>query len=651
MLFLKRRKNNGAQLDPDEILADSVSALGEGGADARLEHPLERIGGFVFIFIIILGFGLLIWRAAWLGISNGESFFAKSQENRFLVRPIFAPRGVIYDRFGKPLAENIPSFGLIFEKDEFLREGGDLRELLSKLASLLNQSEDSLWELGFPRDYNVSALPRRIFLRQNLSLAEVVSLTLAVEKLPGVSIFEGYRRVYQDPVADSHALGFVGKVSESDLRERPELLGEELVGKSGIEAFYDSVLRGRRGKKIVEVDASGQESRFRLTEEPKNGRNIVLTLDGDLEHFAFAALDGFLGGKKGASVIITDPKSGEVLSLISYPGFDINKFGYNLSSKEFETVLQNPLKPLFNRAIAGEFPSGSTLKPLIGAAALEEKIVDPRKRIFDPGYLDIPHPYRPGEYSRFLDWKPHGWVDFYDAIAVSANVYFYIIGGGYGSEHGLGIERIKKYATAFGLGSRLGIDVPGERPGLFPDPEIKKILEPSDSIWRVGDTYNVSIGQGGVRVTPLQIAMLTSAISNGGTLWRPYLLKAVLDEEGNVVEEKAPNAIRTDFVSVESLRHVIKGMRQAVEAGTARMLSALPVSAAAKTGTAQTSSGLPHAWVTAFAPVEDPEIAITVMVEHAGEGSTVAMPITYEIMRWYFENRYNKKYAASDAAK
>jgi len=649
MAGLKRKKL--APLDPDEILADSVSVFGRmEGVESKLERPIERMGSLFFLFMIISGLAFLAYRAFNLEIREGASFFMKSQENRFVVRPIFPARGVIYDRFGESLVENVPSFGLVFEKKDFLKGNKSLASLLEGLAEFLGRPKEFFFELGFPKNYDPKDLPDNIFLVQDLKLSEVVSFSSRLNEFPGIRIFESNRRIYKDPLAHSHVLGFIGRVSEKDISLRPELSGEEFVGKAGIEYFYDTVLRGKRGRKIVEVDALGRESRFRLTQAPEKGSRLRLTIDGEFERVIYDILERFIGQTKSASVVAVDPSSGAVLSLVSYPGFDINKFGYNLRPEEFEEILKDPRKPLFNRAISGEFPSGSTIKPLVAAAALEENIIDPQKKILDVGYIEIPNPYRPGEYSRFLDWRPHGWVNLYDALALSANVYFYIIGGGFEEVRGLGIERIKEYATRFGLGLSLGIDLPGEKAGFFPDPGTKKIFEPDNPIWRIGDTYNVSIGQGGVKVTPLQMAMVTSAIANGGTLFRPYVMDAVMDEEGKIVSQNKPSFIRTGLVSKESLGHVIKGMRQAVTNGTARLLSGLPVGAGAKTGTAQAGSGLPHAWVIAFAPVDDavgvqtssgvaPKIALAVMVEHAGEGATVAMPIAYEILRWYFENR------------
>ena len=636
------KKKRGLGLDPDEIFADSVSALRnkESGTEGKIEKPLKRLVSILFLLVAGAGIIYLLYRAGELQIKEGRTFFSKSQENRFFVRSVLPPRGVIYDRWGEPLVENMPSFGLAFERQGFLAADKDLHSFLAELVVVLGKDISFFLDLGFPSDFDSSKLPRRIVITQNLSQDDLFRFLPHLSSFPGIEIFETYSRLYRYPRAAVHTLGFVGKVSLRNLEVQPGLSLEELVGKSGIEASYDSLLRGRVGKKIIEVDAVGSETRFRLVEESQAGRKLGLTLDGALQEKIYELLEHYIEGKKGASVVALDPRNGAVRALLSYPSFDGNLFGSALSQKEFEKIIADPLRPLFPRAIAGDFPSGSTIKPLIAAAALEEKIIDPQKQIYDEGFIEIQNPYNPNERAVFHDWKKHGWVDFYDALAQSANVYFYMIGGGYKDQRGLGIEKIKHYATLFGLGTRLGIDIPGEKEGLIPDPRVKAVLEPKDPTWRVGDTYNVSIGQGGVKVTPLQMTALTSAISNGGKLYKPYILQKIFDggNDEKVSGVGVPQIIHEGMVSEATLKEVVKGMRQTVTEGTAWRLSQLPVKSAAKTGTAQAGSGLPHAWVTAFAPVDDPEIAITVMVEHAGEGSTVAVPIMYEILRWYFEN-------------
>lgn len=631
-------------LDPDEVLVDSMSPLGQRGEfEGRIEKPIGRLPSVLFLVFIALGIGYLAVHAASLQVSSGNDFFAKSQENRFVTRPIFPPRGVIYDRFGSPLIENIFSFDLVFERDAFIKARGNLDVLVQNLESLLGEQKNALVQAGFPVDGRIDTLPRRIFIAEDIPLDAAVSIASRESAFPGIQIVESYRRLYHDPFANAHLVGFVGKVSEDEIAARPELQNEETVGKGGIEAFYDGLLRGKGGKKIAEIDSLGRETRFSFTEDSEEGSGIRLTIDGSLQQKAYEILEHYTQEITGASVVAIDVRSGAVRALVSSPSYDINTFGRTLSAAEFQKILKNPLKPLFNRAIAGEFPSGSVIKPIIGAAALQEKLIDPEKKIYDEGFINVPNPYHLGEVSVFKDWRKQGWVNFYDAIAVSANIYFYMVGGGYGDQKGLGVDLIKKYANAFGLGSKLGIDLGGEQPGFIPDPSTKPKTDPGNPIWRIGDTYNVSIGQGGVRVTPLQMTAATAAIANGGKLFRPYLLDAVLDKDGNVLSQKNPQLIREGMVAPDPLAHVVKGMRQTVTSGTAHRLDEVPVSIAAKTGTAQAGSGRPHAWVTAFGPVENPELAVVVMVEHAGEGATVAVPIMRDILSWYFDPARKKE--------
>jgi len=638
----RRVRGSGRDVDPEEIFIDAALASRDPSKEleGKMERPLGRTPPFLFLILTLGVVGYLAAEAFSLQMVSGRNFFVAAQENRFASRTVYAPRGIIRDRRGEELVKNIPSLGLVFDRERFLAGGGDVKKLVRELSGLLARPPGFFIALGFPEDGNTEKLPPRIFISRDLDREETVAIASRLYSLPGIEIFESFRRVYRDPYPLSHLTGFVGRVSPEDIRVKPELSGEERTGKSGLELFYDGTLVGTSGKKIVEVDSRGVETRYRLTSEARQGGDLDLTIDGALQRTVYDLLQSYTGGRKGASVILLDPRSGAVRALVSFPGYDSNSFGQALDPKEFAAVLNDRLTPLFNRAVAGEFPSGSTIKPMIAAAVLEEGIIDPNKKIYDPGYLEIPNPYRPGDVTRFLDWRAHGWVDFYDAIAYSANVYFYTVGGGYRDQPGLGIGRIRRYAASFGLGSRLGIDLPGEKPGLVPDPEWKKIAEPNDPDWRIGDTYNVSIGQGGMSATPLQMVSLTAAIANGGTLWRPYLVEKVRDPDGKTLERHTAEEIRTGLAKKETLQRVVAGMKKTVTVGTARLLAQVPVPVAAKTGTAQNVPGKPpHAWVTAFAPADDPEIAVVVMVEHAGEGATVAVPITNEILKWYFSHR------------
>ena len=677
--------SKGSLLDPDEILADSISALNAGGTiwEGKIEKPIGRLSSLLFLMLIMLGMGYLVFRARTLQVARGDEFYAQSQENRFFTRSLFPPRGIFYDKDHKPLVENIPSFSILFEKDLFLnaiatpkeskapcisdllqayKENAQssqqyspaaspadcsppekidppqkLKDTMALLGRIMKKDDSFFIDLGFPKDYSPRAVPGQLVISRDIPFDMVAEISARRDALPGIEVIESYRRNYAYPRALSGLLGFTGKISESDMKENPRYQFEESIGKSGLEQFYDAQLRGAAGKKIVEVDSRGKETRFRLTETPANGSPLLLTIDGKLQQVAYDLLQNYTNGAKGGSAVVMDVNTGAIRALVSFPGFDSNKMSSGISGKEFGQLLNDRLSPLFNRSIAGEFPSGSIIKPLFAAAALQEGIIDPHKKVYTQGFIEIPNPYHPGESAIFKDWKNHGWVDFYDAIANSVDVYFYMIGGGYHDQKGLGINRLKKYATAFGLGSRTGIDLPGEKGGSFPDPATKALSEPRDPIWRVGDTYNVSIGQGGVKITPLQITALIAAIANGGTLYKPHVLDAVLNNEGNVVRQMDPEVVRSGMIDPAYLREARIGMRQTVTAGTARSLNDVPVAVAAKTGTAQAGTEkFPHAWFVAFAPYEKPEIAVTVMVEHGGEGSSIAAPITKEILKWYF---------------
>lgn len=632
-----RTKRKYDFLDPDEILVDSVTALGSLDlSERKIERPLSRASSILFLFFVIFFGFYLFSRAYALQVRSGDSLFAQSQENRFLMRPIFPPRGVIFDERGKPLVTNAPSFGLAFDRDAFEIAGGDWTSLRERLGAILGKSADYFSEIGFPEGNDLRVIPKHMFIAQDISREILVTVAARPDLYPGVEVFESYRRVYQYPLATAHVVGFVGRVSQDELLRNPDLATLATVGKSGVELFYDLTLRGKGGKKIVEVDSSGRETQYRLTEEPRGGANLRLTIDGELQDYIYQAVDRTVKGGFGVSVVALDPKSGAVRALVSYPGFDSNKFGYSLSQKEFSDVVRNPLKPLFNRAISGEFPSGSTFKPIVASATLQENLIDPNKKILDVGYIDILNPFKPGEFTRFVDWKPHGWVDMYDAIANSANVYFYTVGGGFKDQKGLGIERLKKYGELFGLNSKLGIDLPGERPGFFPDPENKKIFDPGDPIWRIGDTYNTSIGQGGLKITPLQLAAATSIIANRGTLYRPYVVDAVVDDEGRVIEQRGPSVIREGFMRPDVFGEVLKGMRRTVTAGSTKILQDVPVAVASKTGTAQVGSKPYHSWITTIAPYENPQLVLVIMVEYSGEQNYFATPLAKEILTWYF---------------
>jgi len=378
----------------------------------------------------------------------------------------------------------------------------------------------------------------------------------------------------------------------------------------------------------------GRKKNIISEEAGRPGRDLVLAIDLDLQRQAERALKDELraAGKKRGSVIVLEPQTGEVLALVSEPAFDANLFARGISSDELAKLQNDPERPLFPRAIAGTLPSGSTFKLAVASAALEEGIVTPNTTVLSTGGISI------GK-SFFPDWKAggHGPTNVTKALAESVNTFFYAVGGGYDKIDGLGVDRIVSYARKFGLGAPLGLDLASEGSGFLPSKQWKK--EAKGESWYVGDTYHLAIGQGDITVTPLQIAVMTAVVANGGKLVQPHVVDALTSSDGGR-QTVAPKVLDPQVVSSKTINVVRQGMRQAVTQGSARALAGLPVAVAAKTGTAQWNNNKPnHAWFTSFAPYNDPKIVVTVAIEEGGEGSVTAAPVASRIIQWYFGGR------------
>ena len=634
-MFFSKKKSYSA-IEPEEILMDAFNAPGFNPEimEGKIEKPLKKYPFFIFGAVFIFVAFLFFLRLLNLGVAKGEYYFNVAEGNRVYSLPIVSSRGIMYDRFLRPLVANERSFNLIFRRNGFIGDNGDLENLITQVALFLGTPREDMVSRGFSEKE-----ARIVIIEENLSPDKILEFESAKNNLPGIFIEEKYVRKYFDKSL-SHVLGYVGNVTKDDLAKNSDYYFHDTLGKTGLEFAYEKELRGQPGEKIKEL-GSRENMREKITRPPISGENIVLSIDRNLQNFSFDAISRSLlaNGKEKGAIVVQNPRNGQILALASFPAYDNNIFSGSIKQSDFEKIIQNKNKPLFNRAVSGEYPPGSTIKPIIASAAMEENIIDPEKQIYDSGSISIPDPYRPGEKTVFLDWKAHGWVDIFDAIAYSANVYFYTIGGGYGDISGLGVERIKKYESLFGFGSILGIDLPGEKSGLLPDPSWKKEAKiyQDDPFWRIGDTYHISIGQGDMTATPLQINSAISALANGGTLFKPYVVTAALDQSKKKVKEFSPEVLRKNFLTDRSVKIAREGMRKAVAVGSARALADLPFHAAGKTGTAQTGAqGQSHAWFTGFAPYDNPEISITVIIEEGGEGSAVAVPIAKEILYYYF---------------
>ncbi len=561
----------------------------------KLEKPIkEKVLKLFFIFTAVL-LVLLFVKTFHLQIIKGDYWRNLADENRIRSYPIKALRGIIYDKNKIPLAINIPKLDLVVVPADLAKEEG-YEEIKEKV-------KDNIY-LTYP-----------VIIEKDINRERALLLEAEYADIPSISIRKDSWRQYESPYF-SHILGYLGKINRDELSKEDYFL-DDYIGREGVERFYENLLRGKNGEELVEIDNLGRIQKVLATKEATTGQDLVLSIDADLQKKLYQSLRGMLSSlytSRGAAIAL-NPQNGKILALVSFPGFDNN---------DIVKALSSPNQPLFNRAIAGIYPPGSTIKPLIASGILQEGLVVPNEQLYCQGQISLTDKYNPNVFWTFYDWKAHSTVNIYKAIAESCNVYFYTYGGGYKDIEGLGIERIGKYLKLFGWNEALGIDLPGEKTGLIPNLEWKEKVRGEE--WYIGDTYNVSIGQGDISVTPLQLAIATAAVANGGRVLEPQLL-----------ENKLPKILKQDFIDEDFLEAVRRGMREAVIYGSAKYLYDLPVKAAGKTGTAQVSkTKAPHSWFTVFAPYENPEIVLTILIENGGEGSATAVPVAKEVLTWYF---------------
>lgn len=598
--------------------------------DLSSEQSPEKRGFVVFRLVVIAIVATLAIRLIDLQIVLGQQNYSLAQGNRLKTELVPAPRGLFYDRNGVPLVSNVPNFSVVLEAGAVPRKASDKANYIDHLASVLSQDPTTLGS-KIKSEANLG----EIGLAENLSRDEALSLQLKLNDadINGVSLVALPVRQYTSTVADlGHLLGYVGKSTAADLKNRPGLLATSYVGKNGLEEQYDQQLQGTPGINTLEVDSLGRSLRLVGSQPPQVGQSLILYLDSSLQQTTASALEASIQANHataGAAVVI-DVRTGGILAMVSEPTFDNNLFSQSGSQADRQAVLSNPLSPLLNRAIAGQYPSGSTIKPVIAAGALADGVVSATTK------FDTSQPIVAGPQT-FHDWKVHGISDIKQAIAQSNDIFFYTIGGGHGNIQGLGIDRLDSDLQQFGFGKKTGIDLPGEKSGNVPTPAWK--LKTQGERWFLGDTYNLSIGQGGFLITPLQLANSTATIANGGTIYRPVMVKSIGQSTGGA-KDLPPSVLQTNVVDASSIATVQQGMLAAVAPGGSAhsILGALPFQTGAKTGTAQITSSLTstHAWFTAFAPYQNPEIAVAAVVEGGGEGFDVAGPIVRQIIEQYF---------------
>jgi len=602
---------------------------------------LPFIGAVLLLFVFIL-----YVKVAWLQILKGDYYYSMAEGNRIRIERIEAKRGVIYDRNFKPLVRNKANFLLYLVPADLPDDEKEMENIISKISGILEDitSDEIKEELNKVNKHSLEAyLP--LFIVDDIEYEKAMKIYLESSSWPGVILSNKTRREYlyvegsekaedkKTSLTLSHILGYTSKINSQELQEfGDEYLPIDYIGKMGVEYFWENELKGQGGKKQIEVDALGKEKKIIGEEAVEDGHNLILSLDIEqqikLEEILKKNLekDNLTRGV----AIAMDPRNGEILAMVSLPSYNDNDFASGISQDKYAELMNDPDNPLFNRAISGEYPSGSTIKPIWAVAALEEGVISENTTFLSVGGIRI------GEWF-FPDWRAggHGRTDVRKAIADSVNTFFYYIGGGDENFQGLGVDRLVEYGELFGLDAQTGVDLAGEASGFLPTSEWKE--EVKGERWYIGDTYHMAIGQGDLLVTPLQVAAYTSVFANGGKLFRPHFVKEILSSNDELIKEVEEDPVREDFINSYNIHVVRQGMRQTVTSGSARRLNSLPVEAAGKTGTAQWSTKEnTHAWFIGFAPYENPEVVITVLIEKGGEGSDTAVPVAQEFLEWYF---------------
>jgi len=628
--FQKKRINASSkmEIEPHEIFLDRLAQEREEEFNQKIEVPIVKRKFFVLKIIFFFLFLVLLGKTFQFQVYENSKFEELARSNKERIYQIQAPRGIIYDRNMKQLVFNKPAYDLVCDKRDLSKNPSERLKKIETVASIIKEDPETIQARIEEEDFPL------VLVSENLAHETLIVLEAKINELFGFQIKENTIREYTDKNL-SHVLGYTGKVTKDDLNNNPNYFITDYIGRAGIEQYYEEVLRGKSGKLIIEKNALGDEMSRNLISQAEDGKNLVSNLDSELQTKLTQELKASLKrvGAGSAAAIAIDPRGGEVLSLVSLPEFDNNLFSQGFTSEQWKDISGDEKKPLFNRVISGfGYPTGSVIKPLIGIAALEEGIISEYTKIYCPLEICVWNRYLEKDEC-FEDWTFHGLSDIKRAIAESVNTFFYIVGGGYESFKGLGAEKIIKYLGLFNWGKGTDIDLPQEGKGILP--------EIGDS-WRLGHTYHLSIGQGPFTATPIEVATAFAAIANGGKLYEPHIAKEIIDSSDNskVIEEITPKIIRENFVDSENIEIIREGMRQTVTAGSAVSLNSLAVTSAAKTGTAESSKeGYYHHWICVFAPYENPEIVLTVIIEDIEGIKSATLPVVKEVLRWYFSER------------
>lgn len=588
---------------------------------AEVQKRLPLLMGFIILFAVVLFFRL--W---YLQVAKGAYYQELAENNRIRPVKLRPPRGIIYDRRGRPMVENVLTFDLSIVPED----APSLEETVRRLAPIVSMRPEAIQRI-IDEAEPVRGNYEPVKIREEAPWSEVARVEAFQEELPGVIVEPEHRRHYPYGGMASHQFGYIGKLTPAQKKEQTDT--GLLVGQSGLEKTYDRLLRGVAGKHMLQVNASGMKVKDLGIEEPKPGTDLFLTLDLDAQRAAEEAL-----GPRNGAVVAMDPNNGEILALVSHPTYDPNLFPRGINARDWVRLSNDTSHPLYNRAVQSVYPPGSTFKIVVALAGLASGVIDPNEQVTCKGYLMSGR--RP-----FRCWKKggHGTLSFHRGLVESCDVYFYTMGDR------IGFDRVAEYARKLGFGEITGIPLADEKKGLVPTAAWKreKVREP----WYPADNYMNSIGQGFLQVSPIQNCQLISVVANGGIFYEPQILKRTRNRETGVEKVYPPVRRRTfaiDPASLDAVRSALIGVT--TEAGGTAHGAATPLATVAgKTGTAQviaqkvpgqklTESTQDHAWFVAYAPAEQPRIAIAVLVEHGGHGGAAAAPVARKVIEEYLRN-------------
>ncbi|MBI5554535.1 MAG: penicillin-binding protein 2 [Elusimicrobia bacterium] len=567
--------------------------------------------------IIVLGFVFLFLRLFYIQVLNGRYFRRVADENRIQRFYQKASRGQIYDRYQKLLAVNMPSFVVSFTSYSLNQQ--EIERISRELAGILNLSFQEVKTKTFSSLQPLDP----VIIAADISREQALTIIERKASLPGVNVSIEPKRQYPEGNLACHVIGYVGELNleeYKDLKDVGYRIGDR-IGKTGLEAYYDKLLKGDHGEQQIEISASGRQLRLLRETASLGGNDLELTIDAEVQRLVQDALQGVNG-----AAVVMNPRTGEVIALASSPVFDPNIFLRPITRGEFQYLFKNRGRPLFNKAIQAQYPPGSGFKIITTAAGLQEGFIIPEEKLECIGEMIL------GTYNQvFKCWKKdgHGKVSLASALAQSCDVYYYQLG------FRLGVTRVAGYAKNFGLGSLTGIDLPSEKKGIVPDRDWKR--KAVKEAWYDGDTLNMCIGQGYLWVTPLQMANIFSAVANDGPYYRPKVVKRIISPGGKVCHDfflEEQGLVELDRKNWQIIK---QGLEDAVTFGTGRQAYIKGLRVAGKTGTAQNPQGIDHAWFGCLAPVDNPQIVVVVFVEHGGHGGVVAAPIARRILEGYFK--------------